>query len=135
MTPHAGTGQFGVRVNVNNGPPQDGTILLQSAPAQLQKGKRCYVQLWAKSSGKDAVITGTFFRDASGTASSKGFADSGDGAVLDKQVMHLQTSHQCLNLMGPIWIPSDGKYAVQLDMGAAKSGAAIDIDDVEVYCA
>ncbi|WIA15217.1 hypothetical protein OEZ85_001895 [Tetradesmus obliquus] len=139
-----GTGAYGARVTVTNGPAAAGTITLHSEAAQLKGGTRCYVQLWARASGKDSTLTAVFFKaDAAGTVTEKGqkrlaVFDAGkhtsDGAVVEDQTMHLVEGSYCLNLMGPVEVKDAGSYALQLDLGAAKAGATIDIDDVEVYC-
>jgi hypothetical protein len=139
-----GTGANGARVTVANGPAAAGTITLQSEQAYLKAGQKCYVQLWARASGKDSTLTAVFIKaDAAGTVMEKGqkrmavFDASkhrSDGAIIEDQTMNLVEGSYCLNLMGPVEVKEGGSYALQLDLGSAKAGATIDIDDVEVYC-
>jgi hypothetical protein len=139
-----GTGANGARGTVTNGPAAAGTITLQSEQAYLEAGQKCYVQLWARASGKDSTLTAYFFKaDSAGTIMEKGqkrlavfdaSKHSSDGAIAEDQTMNLKEGHYCLNLMGPVEVRDDGSYALQLDLGSAKAGATIDIDDVEVYC-
>ncbi|KAF6264122.1 hypothetical protein COO60DRAFT_220181 [Scenedesmus sp. NREL 46B-D3] len=139
-----GTGANGARVTVTNGPAAAGTITLQSEQAYLKGGQRCYVQLWARARGKDSTLTAYLFKaDTAGTIMERGrqrmaifdaAQHRSNGTIAEEQTMKVLEGHYCLNLMGPVEIRDGGSYALQLDLGSAKAGATIDIDDVEVYC-
>lgn len=137
-----GTGSNGARVTVTNGPPSASSITLQSEPVYLKAGQKCYVQLWARASNKESTMTAYFFKAyAAGTVTEgakkldvlQADKHRSDGVIAEEQTMHLPEGSYCLNLMGPVEIKSSGSYALQLDLGSAKAGTTVDIDDIEVY--
>lgn len=124
-----GTGEFGARVAVANGPPARSSILLQSQLRRFEAGAVCHVQLWARASGKNASISVAFVA-AAGSANGTAAVSN----VLASQDLHLLQGRHCLHLLGPVVVAAGGLHGVQLDLGSARAGAVVELDDVEVYC-
>lgn len=135
-----GTGSRGGRVALLGGSNvgQAGSVLLRSAPKQLQAGSVCNAQFWARAGRNNPISAQMVRMDSSWSPPIETYRmEAGSLAgpvVVASSKMPLKASHYCLHVFGPITIQQGGQHVLQFDLGETEAGATFDFDDIEVYC-